>query len=311
MTAPLALAVDVGGTRLRAALVDGAGQVMHRQSLPTPAQEGADAVVAAIVSACRAVMAASGIREGLRLGLCAPGPLDAKRGIALATPTIRGFTNFPLRQALADALGLPVTIENDGPCAALGEWLCGAGRGATDFVYVTLSTGIGGGIVSEGRLLRGRLGLAGHVGHIPIRADGGAICFCGQRGCWEAEASGSALAARARALGFGSLGEGFDKARAGEAQALAFASAAAADIALGLAAVVHVLNPERVVLGGGVAQAFDVLEPMIRAVLDARLLPPFRGVPILKAALGDDPGLIGAAQLVLRPEFSAEGLDSA
>jgi glucokinase len=278
---------------------------MHRQSLPTPAAEGAEAVVAAIVTACRAVMADSGLRNGLRLGLCAPGPLDAKRGLALATPTIRGFTNFPLRQALSDALGLPVTIENDGPCAALGEWLCGAGQGASDFVYVTLSTGIGGGIVSGGRLLRGRLGLAGHVGHIPIRPETGSICFCGQRGCWEAEASGSALAARARALGFGSLEAAFDQARAGEARATDFATAAAADIALGLAAVVHVLDPERVVLGGGVAQAFDVLEPRIRAVLDARLLPPFRGVPILKAALGDDPGLIGAAQLVLRPEFAA------
>jgi glucokinase len=278
---------------------------MHRHSLPTPADEGADAVVAAIVSACRAVMAASGVRDGLRLGLCAPGPLDAKRGLALATPTIRGFTNFPLRQALSDALGLPVTIENDGPCAALGEWLCGAGQGATDFTYVTLSTGIGGGIVSGGRLLRGELGLAGHVGHIPVRPETGAICFCGQRGCWEAEASGSALATRARAQGFASLEEAFDKARAGEAGAHAFAAAAAADIALGLAAVVHVLNPQWIVLGGGVAQALDVLEPRIRAALDARLLSPFRGVPVRKAALGDNPGLIGAAQLVLRPEFAA------
>ena len=305
MTADVALAVDVGGTQMRAALVDADGRVMHRQSRRTPADEGAHAVVAAIASACRAVMAESGNPPGLKLGLCAPGPLDARRGLALATPTIRGFTNFPLRQAVSDALGLPVTIENDGPCAALGEWLCGAGRGTSDFVYVTISTGIGGGIVSEGRLLRGRLGLAGHIGHIPIRAEGGATCFCGQPGCWEAEASGTALQNKARAAGFANLGDAFARAEAGEAQAVAFAAKVAGDIALGLAAVIHVMSPERVVIGGGVAHGFGLLEPLLRNMVDARVLPPFRGVPIMRAALGDDSGLAGAAQLVLRPQYAA------
>jgi glucokinase len=300
----VALAVDVGGTRIRAALVDTQGRVMHRQSQATPAQDGAEAVVAAIATAARAVMAAGGSPEGLQLGLCAPGPLDAQKGLALATPTIRGFTNFPLRDRVTEAVGLPVTIENDGPCAALGEWTCGAGQGVSDFVYVTISTGIGGGVVAGGRLLRGRLGLAGHIGHIPIRAEGGAICFCGQPGCWEAEASGSALQARALAKGFASLKDAFARAEADEAAALAFAEHAADDIALGLAAVIHVLSPERVVIGGGVANAFDLLEPMIRTRVDARVLPPFRGVPIMRSVLGDDQGLIGAAQLVLRPELA-------
>lgn len=306
MAERVALAVDVGGTRIRAALVDLQGRVMHRQSLATPAQEGADAVVAAIAAAARAVLAARGSPGGLKLGLCAPGPLDARKGLALATPTIRGFTNFPLRDRVSDALGLPVTIENDGPCAALGEWTCGAGQGVSDFVYVTISTGIGGGIVSEGRLLRGRLGLAGHIGHIPIRAEGGAICFCGKPGCFEAEASGSALKAKALAQGFASLEDAFARAEAGEAAAISFAERAADDIALGLAAVIHVLSPERVVIGGGVANAFHLLEPLIRTRVDNRVLPPFRGVPIVKSALGDDQGLIGAAQLVLRPELGLE-----
>ncbi len=301
----VALAVDVGGTRLRAALVDAEGRVMHRQSMPTPADEGAEAVVAAIASSCRAVIAEAGARPGLKLGLCAPGPLDAKRGIALATPTIRGFTNFPLRQAVEDALGIPTVIENDGPCAALGEWTCGAGRGLADFVYVTISTGIGGGIVSEGKLLRGRLGLAGHIGHIPIRPEGGAICFCGQPGCWEAEASGSALQKKARAAGFADLGDAFSRAAGGEVRGVAFAEAAAADIALGLVAVIHVLSPERIVIGGGVGNALPVLGPMLRRHVDQRVLPPFRGVGILPAALGDDSGLAGAAQLVLRPDCAA------
>lgn len=305
MPMDVALAVDVGGTRTRAALVNAEGRVMHRQSLATPADQGAEAVVAAIASACRAVMAESGAIPGLKLGLCAPGPIDAKRGVALATPTIRGFTNFPLRQAVEDALGLSVTIENDGPCAALGEWACGAGQGSGNFVYVTISTGIGGGIVSEGRLLRGRLGLAGHIGHIPIKSEGGAICFCGQKGCWEAEASGSALQVKARAAGFEGLSDAFARAATGDERGHAFADQAACDIALGLAAVIHVLSPERIVIGGGVGNALPVLGPMLRRYVDQRVLPPFRGAAILPSALGDDSGLAGAAQLVLRPECAA------
>jgi glucokinase len=293
MNGGLALAVDVGGTQLRAALVDAGGKVMHRQAARTPADEGADAVVSAIAAACKAVLEAAGSPSGLKLGLCAPGPLDARRGIALATPTIRGFTDFPLRQAVEDAVGLPTVIENDGPCAALGEWLCGAGRGVSNFVYVTISTGIGGGIVSEGHLLRGRLGLAGHIGHIPVRPDGPNICFCGQRGCWEAEASGSALERKARAAGFAGLPEALSNTD--------FAEDAARAIALGMVAVTHVLDPERIVIGGGVANALPVLAPLLRAQVDARVLPPFRGVEIVAAALGDDSGLAGAAQLVLRP----------
>jgi glucokinase len=295
MPADAALAVDVGGTRLRAALVDARGKVMHRQSMRTPAGEGAEAVVAAIATACRAVIAAAGAPHG---------PLDARRGVALATPTIRGFTNFPLRQAVEDALGLPVAIENDGPCAALGEWLCGAGQGVRNFVYVTISTGIGGGIVAEGKLLRGRLGLAGHIGHIPVMPDGGAPCFCGQTGCWEAEASGTALERKARAQGFASLTEAFSRAAAGDGRGLAFAAEAARAIAWGLVAVTHVLDPERIVIGGGVANALPVLAPLLRRNVDARALPPFRGVEILPAALGDDSGLAGAAQMVLRPEYA-------
>ena len=269
--------------------------------MPTPADEGAEAVVAAIARACFAVLSEDAVTRDLKIGLCAPGPLDAKRGIALATPTIRGFTGFPLRQAVKDAVGLEVTIENDGPCAALGEWTCGAGRGTSDFVYVTISTGIGGGIVSGGRLLRGRLGLAGHIGHIPIKPAGGAICFCGQPGCWEAEASGSALQRKARSVGFSSLENAIDGASRDEASAVAFAEAAADDIALGLVAVIHVLSPQRVVIGGGVANAFDVLAPLIKSRVDARLMLPFRGVEIERSMLGDDAGLIGAAQLVLQP----------
>jgi glucokinase len=192
MTGQRALAVDLGGTRLRAALVSDDGKVLYRETRRTPAEAGAEAVVEHIVDACRVALAAAGPQPGVPLGLCAPGPIDARSGVAIGMPTIRGFDGFPLRDVVSTELGLSVVIENDGPAAALGEWKFGAGRNLTDFAYITISTGIGGGIVSDGRLIRGRMGLAGHVGHLPIR-PGGAVCFCGQYGHWEAEASGSAL----------------------------------------------------------------------------------------------------------------------
>lgn len=297
-----ALAVDVGGTRLRAALVDGQGRIRFRQSRATPAHEGAGAVVDAIAALCRTVIGQAGQRAAaVPVGLCCPGPVDARRGIALATPTIRGFTDYPLRRAVEEALGLRVAIENDGPCAALGEWLFGAGRGTGDFVYVTISTGIGGGIVCDGRLLRGRLGLAGHVGHLPVAAGAGALCACGQPGCWEAEASGSALQRKARAAGLESLEVAFARARSGQPEALRFVEAAADAIAPGLVALTHLLSPERIVVGGGVSNAFDLLGPLLRTRLAGRVLPPFRAVTLLRSALGDNAGLLGAAQLALRP----------
>lgn len=299
-----ALAIDLGGTRLRAALVDRNGKIIHRSSRQTPAEDGADAVVEAIASTCREVLANASLSRVLAAGLCSPGPIDAKRGVALGTPTIAGFMDFPLRQAVQDAIGLAVTVENDGPCAALGEWQFGAGRDARDFVYVTVSTGIGGGIVSEGRLVRGRRGIAGHVGHLPVK-PGGAICFCGQPGCWEAEASGSALQRKAREAGFASLESVFDAARAGEPDATAFSGLAADDLAVGLVILIHALSPERIVIGGGVSNAFDVLGPLLQARVDARILSAFRGVKICKAALGDDSGLLGAAQLAFQPALRA------
>lgn len=298
-----ALAVDLGGTRLRAALVDESGRILHKVSRATPATEGAEVVVAAIAEACRGVMEKAGSGKDLTLGLCSPGPIDTEHGIALATPTIRGFVDFPLRDAVEDALGLPVAIENDGPCAALGEWTFGAGRGLNDFVYVTISTGIGGGIVSGGRLIRGRLGIAGHIGHLPLKPVGGAICSCGQPGCWEAEASGTALQAKARKAGFDSLEAAYDRARAGGADAIAFFDAAAEDIKIGLVTLIHLLSPERIVLGGGVSNTFDVLSPMLREKITQRVLPPFRDVALVRSELGDDSGLIGAGMLALKPEL--------
>ncbi len=197
MAAPRALAVDVGGTRVRAAVVTRQGRVLARLEAPTRAADSPEAVVAQVADLARRLPA-----EGIAVaGVCAPGPLDVDRGMALATPTIAGFRDFPLRAALADCLPWPVHLEHDGHAAAWGEWRFGAGRGTQDMVYVTLSTGIGAGVVTGGRLQRGHRGMAGHAGHMTV-APGGPVCDCGNRGCWEAIASGPAFAARARDAGF-------------------------------------------------------------------------------------------------------------
>lgn len=304
MTGDLALAVDIGGTRLRAALVERQGRVLHREVRATPAAEGADAVVTVVAEACNAVLSAAGYPGGLTLGLCSAGPLDPKRGIAVGTPTIRGFNGYPLREAVSRKLGLSVVIENDAPAAALGEGAFGAARGVQDFVYITISTGIGGGIVTGGRLLRGRTGLAGHVGHLPTH-PGGATCACGQQGHWEAEASGSALQRKSRAAGFDGLESVIASAREGDATALGLVGTAADDLARGLVAIIHMTDPERIVVGGGVSAAFDLLAPKLTERLERLLLPAFRGVDLRKAALGDDSGLLGAALLALSPELRA------
>ncbi len=300
----LAMAVDVGGTKLRAALVTSDGRVLHRDVRATPATSGAQAVVSAIAEACRAVRLATDAPRDLPLGLCAPGPLNARTGIALGTPTIAGFTDFPLRQAVEDALQTEVIIENDGPAGALGEWRYGGGRGTDSFAYITVSTGIGGGLVADGRLVRGRLGLAGHVGHLPVK-PGGAVCFCGQQGHWEAEASGTALGIKARAAGFRSLPDVFELARAGNGAAMEFTRRAADDIAVGLVAITHLTSPEVLVIGGGVSNAFDLLGPLLRERLDRSLLPSFRQVRLKKAECGDDCGLLGVGLLALDPTLRA------
>jgi len=172
---PLAVAVDLGGTNIRAALLSPDGTILERVKEPSLAQAGPEAVVAQIAMLARHVGAG---RDVSGLCFCAPGPLDAETGVALATPTIRGFVDYPLRAAIAAQVDWPVRIDKDAMAATQGEWRFGAGRGLRDFLCLTISTGIGGGAVCDGRLLRGQRGLACHFGHIGISADG-PVCACG------------------------------------------------------------------------------------------------------------------------------------
>ncbi|WP_062221403.1 ROK family protein [Aureimonas sp. D3] len=305
----LAIGIDLGGTQLRGALIDEAGTVLHREAMATAATAGAEAVVAQIAALARAMAERAG-GAVLGIGLSAPGPLDAPNGIALSTPTIAGFTDFPLAQAVEAASSRPVLLENDGIAAAIGEWRFGAGRGLDHMVYATVSTGIGGGVIADGRVLRGRMGMAAHIGHM-IVVQGGAPCACGARGCFEAHASGPAFVARARGAAREDVGstlhanaetlsaaEVFDAAEGGDALARRLVAEEAELLGLGFGNLLHLYSPDVIVMGGGLSHQFDRLEPLISPAMRRNVLPPFRSVPLRRALLGDNSGLVGAASLL-------------
>ncbi len=294
MMAERVLSVDLGGTNIRAAVVGPDGGLLAHATRPTPARSGAAAVIAAIGEACDSALEVCPLSEDAPLGLCAPGPLDSEAGLTIGTPTIAGFENFPLRDALAARLRRPVLVDNDGHAAAIGEWQFGAARGERHFVFITVSTGIGGGAVIDGRLIRGRRGLAGHFGHLLV-GNPRDVCFCGTSGCWEATASGTALQRRAREAGFADLRVAFRSLRDGAPHAHAFLDAAAHDLARGLVTVAHAFSPDVFVLGGGVMAEFDQLEPLIVRHFQALCLPAFRSISFRRAELGDSAGLVGMA----------------
>ena len=285
-----ALGFDLGGTQVRAALVEG-GQVLRRAALRTDVAGGPEAVMEQFLRLGESVADKA---APVAVGIAAPGPLDTVTGVVDHIPTLPGWEGFALRDRLAHAFGLPAVVENDGIAAAQGEWRHGAGRGLAHLVYVTVSTGVGGGVVVDGRLLHGRRGMAGHVGHMRVAEDG-PVCSCGRVGCFEALASGTAFGRRADGGA-----EAVARARQGDPAALSLLAEEARLLGRGFANLAHLYAPERIIMGGGVAQAFDLLAPRIRAEFDAEAMPPFRTVEIVPAALGDNAGLIGAADLALQ-----------
>jgi glucokinase len=189
-----------------------------------------------------------------------------------------------------------VYLENDGIAAAIGEWKFGAGQGLASLVYVTVSTGIGGGVVVDGKVLHGRKGMAGHIGHMAIMPHG-VRCNCGSVGCWEAYAAGPAFAARAKAT---TAAEVFAAALAGDKAAQQHVDDEVYFLSLGITSLLHLYSPEMIIIGGGLSNAFHQLHPGIARYVAENAMPAFRDVPIVKAGLGGNSGLVGAAALVFQ-----------
>ncbi len=301
------LAADVGATRMRAAAVTADGAVTARAERRTPDGSDPGAVIAALLELLREVNEAT--TGALAVCAAAAGLVAGDEGRVVVAPNIPGFRDVALAAALSDALGLPAFVENDASAAALGEYRFGAGRGVRHLLHATLGTGIGGGIVIDGRLYRGAKGFAGEIGHIIVDPSG-PRCGCGARGCLEALASGTAFAQRARRLVesgkapiLAEMTEGRDPtgedllaaARAGDLAAEAEIRNGGHLLGLGLASLLNVLNPDVLTLSGGLLAMGDLLlEPMRRAM---RALPygPAAGTAIRLTQLGDDAGLLGAA----------------
>lgn len=274
---------------------------------PTPATGRPADVIAELASAARSAVgeAERTLHDVTAVGLTAPGPLDHHRGIVHVAPNIPGFVDVHLAEELSAALdGLPVFLDRDTVIAAIGEGMAGAAKGERDFVYVTVSTGVGGAIVSGGRMVRGATNTAGELGHWPVALEG-PRCGCGSYGCVESFASGRNLAQQ---YGVRDAGDVFRAARDGDDRARALvarAEGALASLAIGL---VNGLNPSVIVVGGGIAlhQTPHVIEPMRRAIRERAFAVPAEVVKVVPAALGRDVGMVGAV-LAARERAAGRG----
>jgi glucokinase len=308
----LVLALDFGGTKLAAAVVEpGARSFRARASVPSPPDKSAEADREIILALAEEVL---GGKRPAVVGVSFGGPV--RDGVVLLSHHVPDWEDFPLAEWLRERFGAPAVVENDANAAALGEWRYGAGRETRHFLYVTVSTGIGGGIVIGGELYRGADGLAGEIGHMVVDPDG-PRCTCGRRGCLEALAAGPAIARRARELlaAHHRPGEGrilLELVRGDPERITAREVAAAAArgdplaaeilreageaVGFGLAQAISLLNPERVALGGGVIKAGEAFLKHVRKAAEMRAFPGAR-VEIVLAELGDDAPLWGAAAL--------------
>lgn len=303
MSAPVAIGVDVGGTKLVAATLDADGAVVERRRLSTPAGEG-DRLLDTLTEIVE------GLGGGLPVGIGIAAIVDPA-GVVRYGPNI-GVRDLPLAELLADRLDVPVVVKNDATVAAYGEYRIGAGRDADEMLMLTLGTGVGGGIVLDGRILEGRGGFAGELGHIIVH-EGGRPCPCGNRGCLEAYASGTAigLTARERLVDreiTSTLrevvqldGKAVTSAAVdGDAFARDVLREAGSWLGVGMASLANALDPELIVVGGGAAiQAADFVIPAARQALADRLLGrAFRTPPeVVHATLSDDAGMVGAGLL--------------
>lgn len=300
-------AIDIGGTQLRAGLyAAGTTQPLAMKKIPT---RGKGSAVERLMSLIGDLWPTDGsVVRGI--GAAAPGPLDAFSGVIYSAPNIPGWTNLPLRQMLEDRFHVPAILGNDANLAALGEWRFGAGQGHHDLLYFTVSTGIGGGVIINDRLLLGKRGLAAELGHVTV-LEGGPLCGCGQRGHLEALSSGTGIASFVReqlAAGRPSslipeppptARQVSEAAASGDALAVEALQRAGHFMGLGIANYLHIFNPTIVILGGGVTHSgsyfWDPLYDSLHShVLSSQYL---EDLVITRAALGDDAGLMGSLAL--------------
>ena len=299
---PLVAGVDLGGTKVLAGIVDAENRVLGRGKNATPAEEGAEAILAAIVATVRLAAAEAGVEVGALkgIGVGSPGPLDAERGVILFSANMN-VKDFALGPDLHEALGPPVLVRNDVRVGGYGEFRLGAGAGKSNVLAAFIGTGIGGCVIVDGKVIAGSTGNAGEIGHVLIK-PGGSRCGCGRRGCLEAEASRTAITKRIRkavrkgrsSVLAAKVASKNDKLKSkelahayhsGDAVTVAEVNRAAYYLGLGLGGLINVLGPEVVILGGGVVEALgpDYLDAIVTSARNQILVDPDGRIAILPA----------------------------
>jgi glucokinase len=314
--------VDLGGTTTKLAFINMNGEIVHKWEIPTDNSNEGQNITTNIALTIEEKLNELGSSKSklLGIGMGAPGPVNYKTGVILNVVNLGWKDNYPLKDRLEAATSLPVLIENDANCAALGEMWCGAGEGAKDLVCVTLGTGVGGGVIAAGNIVQGINGAAGEIGHITAIPYGGAPCNCGKTGCLETVASATGIVRLANeelASGGGNgllvekLAESgkitakdvFDSARNGDVLAMKVLNEVTFQLGFILAGIANTLNPEKIILGGGVSKAGSILLDSVRENFAKFAFSAVReSTKITLATLGNDAGVTGAAWLIKNKE---------
>jgi glucokinase len=318
--AAVAIAIDLGGTQSRVAAITSSGEIISRAAFATRADGEPEEVIRDLTLATAELRARLGDRAIVGLGVAAPGPLDPAIGIVFQAPNFPRWHDVPLAEQLEQLTGLTVVLGNDANLAGLAEARLGAGQGARNLIYLTVSTGVGSGIIVDGRMLLGEHGIGAEAGHMAISLDG-PRCGCGNRGCLEAYASGTAIANRAAeaiAAGRPTILAGrheeieaihvAEAAEQGDDLANELIHEAGHALGIGVRNLLHLFNPSAVVIGGGVSRIGPRLwDPMWDVVNHDAMVAYRQDLRIVPAALGDDPGLIGAGLLTHETVSGREG----
>jgi len=312
---PLALGIDLGGTKILAVMATQKGHIVSQEYMATGAKDGPEAVIKRMLRTVERVVKHGGAKlsdlNGVALAIA--GVIDTRRGVITTSPNLLGWKDVPLRNEISQQLGITTYLLNDANAAALGENRFGAGRGTKHMIYITVSTGIGGGIIINGELYSGANGCAGEFGHMTIDPDG-PECSCGRKGCWEALASGTSIAREARlqlkagekslvnrkgvlrTITAETVGEA---AVRGDRLAMDVITSAGRHLGIGLANIINIFNPEMIVIGGGVSNLGEMLLNPAREMVRQRAFDlPLSTVRIVRSQIGAAAGALGAAALV-------------
>ena len=310
------IGIDVGGTNIKIALISNKGEILYSNTFPTRAEMGYVYTVSNIKQAINDLMTETKSNKSNieSIGFGFPGQIDYKNGVVRNSTNVPGWNNVGIAEIIKSEFGIPAFIDNDVRCATLGELKYGAGKGAENLVCITVGTGIGSGLVLNGKLVRGASNAAGEIGHIKLSMNDGPLCGCGDFGCFEAYASGPSIVAMAeeyikggKSTMYREMANGSDitpyivskAAEAGDAVAIQIFKQIGHYLGIGLSSVINLLNPEKVIIGGGISAAGDLLFNPIRETINERAMKIAReSVEIVPAELGNTAGVIGASLLM-------------